>query len=362
MVSNISVEYAYALKKYEEAKTPEDRLAALLEMQTHVPKHKGAENMRADLNRKVSEAKVELEKLKASSAKKSSGGASSALYVKKDGIGQVVIIGPPNVGKSFVLNKLVGKDIAKVSPYPFTTTVSTPAMMNYDGALIQLVELPALIEGSSEGKAQGKEIIGMIRNADAVVIVATNIEEGKVIIEELKKSFVYLNKIRPPIDVKVSEFVGIQLSGKEFLKFPVEQLEQYLKNTGYSNSSVIITGVINSINEVSEALNEKIVYKRAIALNSYDYSEHKVVDWKSQIFILLNKVLVYTKKPGQSAEEKEPIALDKGATISDLANNLHKDFGKNLKFAKVWGSTKFPGQRVGPEYELKNKDIVEISI
>lgn len=360
MVSNISVEYGHALRKYDEAKTPEEKLAALLEMQTHSPKHKGAENLRSDLSKKISELKNDIERLKSAGAKKSSGGATSALFVKKDGIAQVVIIGPPNVGKSTILNKLVGRDIAKVSPYPFTTTISTPAMMNYEGALIQLVELPAIIEGSSEGKAQGKEIIGMVRNADAVVIITPNMEEGKVIVSELAKSLVYLNKTKPPIEVKVSTFTGIQISGKEFLKFPSEQLEQYLKNSGYANSSAIITGQINSMSEVIEALNEKIVYKKAVAFNSYDYTDEKAVEWKNKIFVIIDKILVYTKKPGQD-EEKEPFALDKGATITDLANALHKDFAKNLKFAKVWGSTKFPGQRVGPDYELQNKDIVEIS-
>jgi len=361
MVSNITVEYANAQKKYAEAKTPEEKLAALLEMKSGAPTHKGAENLRSDLTKKISELKSEIERLKSSGAKKG-GSASNAMYVRKEGVGQVVLIGPPNSGKSWLLNKLVGKDIAEVTPYPFATMIPVPAMMNFDGALIQLVELPALIEGSSEGKAMGKEIISMVRNSDAVVIVAQNRSDIEVLAKELKNSYVYLNRVRPPIDVKVSTFPGIQISGKEFLKFPVDQLEQYLKNSGYSNSSVIITGVINSLKDVAEALDEKIVYKKAIIINPYDYSEHKVVDWKCQIFLLLDKILVFTKKPGQSIDQKEPVALNKGSTVFDVATVLHKDLAKKLKFARVWGSTKFEGQRVGPEYELKNKDVVEISI
>ena len=360
MTTNVSVEYGLALTKYENAKTSEEKLAALLEMQSRVPTHKGAEKMRADLNRKISGLKSELERLKESSSKK--GASGSAMYVKKDGIGQVVIVGLPNTGKSWMLNKLVGKEMTPVTNYPFATKLPVPAMMMYDGAQIQMVELPALIEGSSDGKAQGKEIISMVRNADAVLFTI-NSEEDKAILEnELKKSYIYINRTRPPIVVKASSFPGIQMSGKQFLKFPAEQLEAYLKNSGFSNSQVIISGEIKSLDEVAEAMNATICYKKAFFVNPYEVTDHSLVDLKDKIFLLLDKVLVFTKRPGKDADMKDPIALPIGATVHDLAVVLHKDFAKNLKFARVWGSTKFEGQRVGPEYEVKNKDIVEIAI
>jgi ribosome-interacting GTPase 1 len=146
------------------------------------------------------------------------------------------------------------------------------------------------------------------------------------------------------------------------LAFSVEQLEQYLKNSGYSNAQVIISGKISSLDDVAEALNTKICYKRAAFVNPFIVTEHLLVDLKDMLFLLLDKVLIFTKKPGKDADMNDPIAMDKGATILELAKNLHKDFAKNLKFAKVWGSTKFPGQMVGPDYVLKNKDVVEIAI
>jgi ribosome-interacting GTPase 1 len=87
-----------------------------------------------------------------------------------------------------------------------------------------------------------------------------------------------------------------------------------------------------------------------------------LVDLKDKLFQILDLVLVYTKKPGHEADLNDPMALPKGSKLIDLATMLHKDFANNLKSAKVWGSTKFPGQTVGPEFELKNKDIVEIAI
>jgi len=360
MPSNASVEFGLAQKKYYAAVTPEEKLAALLEMKSQAPSHKGAENLRSDLNKKISEMKSEIEKSRAQASKRGSGSVS--MYVKKEGTGQIVIVGLPNSGKSWLLNKIVGKEIAEVTPYPFATKEPTPGMFEYDGASIQIVELPAIIEGSSDGKAQGREIIGIIRNSDAVLFTITSEEDKKILVDELAKSYVYINKVKPPILVKVSNFPGIQISGKEFLGFSAIQLEQYLKNSGYTNSQVIVFGKINSLGEVAEAMNEKICYKKAVFINPYSVTDHLLVDLKDQLFLLLDKMLVFTKRPSHDADMSDPLSLPKNSTVFDVAKVLHKDFAKNLKFAKVWGSTKFPGQRVGPEYVLKNKDIVEIAV
>ena len=130
MVSNISVEYANAMKKLDSARTPEERLAALLEMKSWAPTHKGAENLRSDLNRKIAELRSEIERLKSSGTKKGSSSASSAMYIKKEGVGQVVLVGLPNSGKSWLLNKLIGKEVTPVTPYPFATKEPAPAMLN----------------------------------------------------------------------------------------------------------------------------------------------------------------------------------------------------------------------------------------
>ncbi|MFA6269402.1 MAG: GTPase [archaeon] len=360
MATNVSVGYGAAQKKFADAKTPEEKLAALLEMQVEMPKHKAAENLRYDLNKKVAEYRSEIERLKASSAKK--GGGAPSMFVKKEGTGQIVIVGLPNSGKSWLLNKIVGKEITPVTPYPFATKEPAPGMFEYDGSSVQIVELPALIEGSSDGKAQGREIIGIIRNSDAIIFTITSDDDKKVLTDELTKSYVYINRTRPPISVKVSSFPGIQMSGKEFLKFSAEQLEAYLKNSGYSNSQVIVSGTINSLAEVAEALNEKICYKKAVFVNPYEVTDHSLTDLKDKLFLMLDKILVFTKKPGHEADLNDPMSLSRGSTVLDLAKILHKDFAKNLKFAKVWGSAKFPGQTVGPDFVLKNKDIVEIAI
>jgi ribosome-interacting GTPase 1 len=326
MPTNVSLEFAKAQKKFHEATTDEEKLVALQEMKSTAPSHKGAETLRAEINSKLAKLKNAMERQKTQKAKK---GSAPSLYVKKDGVGQIAIIGLPNTGKSWLLNKLVGKKLAEETDYGFSTYVPVPGMMPYEEGLIQLVELPALVDGSSSGKANGREIISLVRNADAVIVVGKK-NEQKIVNNELAKAKIYLNKTRPKIKVRGSDFRGIQISGKEHLKFPEDQLIGYLKSTGYANSKEV--------------------------------TDHSLVDLRDQIFLLLDKILIYTKKPGKDVDKTDPMSLPIGSTLEDMAKHLHKDFAKKLKFAKVWGSTKFPGQRVGPDYVLKNKDIVEISI
>jgi uncharacterized protein len=358
MPTNVSIEFANAQKKYDIAQTPEQKLTALLEMKSTAPHHKGCETLRAEINRKIAALKSNVERQKTQQSKR---GASQNVYVKKDGVGQIAIVGPPNSGKSWLLNKLVGMKVVEEAIYPFSTIKPEPGMMDYCGGKIQLVEIPAIVEGSSEGKAQGKELLAMIRNADAILIVASKNDEN-IIINELLNSHIILNKEKPRIIVKHSEFCGIQISGKHYIQFPIEQLEGYLKSIGFANSNIIVSGPINNLTEVSQVLDERTIYKKAIIIDTRNITDHQLLDLKDKIFLMLNKILIYTKKPGREAEMNEPLALPKDSSINDLAMHLHKDFAKKIKFAKVWGSTKFPGQRVGPEYILQNKDIIEISI
>ena len=358
MSTNVSVEYAVAEKKYHQAVSDEEKLAALIEMKSTVPSHKGCESLRSEINKKIAGLKSKVERLNNSSTKK---GSAPTMYVKKDGIGQIVITGMPNTGKSWLLNKLVGKKLAEEAEYEFSTVEPVPGMAPYEGGSLQLVELPAIVEGSAKGRSQGKEIISLARNADSIIILGTK-EQREIVAKELEESKIFLNRTKPPIVVKTSTFKGTQISGKEHLGFSEEKLIEYLKNTGFANATVIITGKINSIEDVIEALDSSIVYKKAVLFDARKVTDHLIADLKDHIFLSLDKVLVYTKKPGKEVEMIDPMSLPKGSTLDDLAKHLHKDFAKKLKFAKVWGSTKFPGQRVGPEFELKNKDVVEINI
>ncbi|MEM4598887.1 MAG: GTPase [Candidatus Diapherotrites archaeon] len=378
MPTNVTVEYALAQRKYEEAKTPEEKLQALLEMQRHAPDHKGAENLRAEISRKIRMMRERIEKQE-EQRKKASG---HAVGIKKEGIAQVALVGMPNSGKSTILKALTGVDV-EIAPYPFTTKEPVVGMMDYKKAQIQIVEIPALVEGSSEGKARGTEMLGLIRNADLIVLVidAANASfEYKVLIDELKKADILLNIERPKVEIKKSEFPGISIVGEKFLLMPKKELEDFLKARGFHNNLTVIISEPTDYKKIELALNKRVSYKKAVAivvdkngngqippevsssmnallLSSID--ESNIQQIKDAIFSPLGLILVHTKKPSGPIAEK-PLAMPEGSSVEDVAKVLHKDFYKNLKYARIWGSTKFPGQRVSKEYILKSGDIIEI--
>src|SRR3989344_4948950 len=118
MPSNVTIDFEKARCKLEQANTPEAKLEALIEMQRFAPAHKGGEHLRADISKKMAGIRKEIEKQKAQEKKHS---GPTGLSVKKDGIGQIVIVGLPNSGKSTLLNALTGVNV-EIAPYPFTTT------------------------------------------------------------------------------------------------------------------------------------------------------------------------------------------------------------------------------------------------
>src|SRR4029450_4811483 len=78
-------------------------------------------------------------------------------------------VGPPNVGKSSLLQALSEIQI-KMGDYPFTTLRPVPALTRIGGVLVQLVEIPGLIAGASEDRGGGRALLGVLRGADAMVL------------------------------------------------------------------------------------------------------------------------------------------------------------------------------------------------
>jgi len=80
------------------------------------------------------------------------------------------------------------------------------------------------------------------------------------------------------------------------------------------------------------------------------------------IFRELEVIRVYTKEPGHPPDMEDPLILPIGATVLDAAEKIHKDFARKLKYARLWGSSRFGGQRVERHYKLQDRDIVEFHI
>jgi len=375
MPSNADYKYAVAEKKFHEAKTELEKLAALQEMKSAAPKHKGAEKLRAEITKKISLLRKKMEKQKAQSK-----GSGHSINVKKEGVGQIVVIGTPNTGKSSLINSITNASLA-VGNYEFTTTKPEVATMDFDGAMVQLVEVPALIEGSSKGKANGIQILSVIRNADAAVVVLEEENAQKqleIILNETNEAKIKLNQEKPLIKISTSNFPGINIAGKKFLEVKEEILIEFLKSMSLQNCNVIINEKAD-LKKVSEVLDNRIVYKKILGVitkssgkeiqlkdlkgkevNYVHFSENNLNEIKKQIFSLLGKILIYTRRPGEKENLTEPLVLPEGITVKEVAKVLHRDFAQNLKFVKVWGSGSFPGQKVSRDFKLKDRDLIEV--
>ncbi len=83
---------------------------------------------------------------------------------------------------------------------------------------------------------------------------------------------------------------------------------------------------------------------------------------KRTIFEVSGIIRVYTKEPGKDPDLGEPFTVPSGTTVLELSEMIHKDFVRNLKYACIWGSSRFPGQRVQKDHVLQDKDVVEFHL
>ncbi len=384
MPTNVTREYLEAQQKYTQARTLEEKIEALKLMLSTVPKHKGTERLRYELKKNLANKRRELQAREQKKASQQHYGFD----IPKEGIGQVAIIGPPNSGKSLLLNKLTSSN-AKVAPYPFTTVTPSPGMLNYEDVQIQLVEMPALIEEVSEGRWLGPRMFSMLRNADALVILLDLADDPAaqmdMILRELKAARIRLKKRSPSIEVRKTGEGGLQIQG-DISDEDRAYVTDLLRSRGYQSATVVLSGSVKR-EDLSDVLDPSSVQKNVLVVaNKGDLpgterrfrdlvemygSDFTVVPVSADkghglealgksIFELLGVVRIYTKVPGQRPETR-PLVLPKGSVVKDVAKSLHKRFITNFRFARVWGaSVNFGGEMVGLTHVLADGDVVEI--
>ncbi|MEM2878077.1 MAG: GTPase [Candidatus Hadarchaeales archaeon] len=375
MPANLPPEYFKAEERYQRAKTLEEKIAATEELIRVAPKHKGAEKLLKTLKRRLSRLRAELEEKK---ARKSAGRGGRSFAVKREGAAQVALVGFPNSGKSWVLRKLTNARV-EVADYPFTTTRPVPGMMDFEDIQVQIVEIPAIVEGSSFGRGLGSEPLSAARNSDiiAMVIDMTHdpLKQLKVLVDELEGSGIRINRNPPKITIKKTSSGGIDIKGGELVEGGDAEVIRILQEHRIHNIFISIEEPVGS-EEIEDALDTSTVYRSAFviatksrdpdSLRAIEDSGFSVISADEDVHVLkkfvyekLNLIRIYTKKPDEEPE-KIPMVLPNGSTVIEVARKIHRDIEKSFNFARVWGSTKFPGQRVSRDYILHDKDIVEL--
>jgi small GTP-binding protein len=303
MPVNAGYEYANAEKQFYAAQTDEEKVAALEEMLRTVPKHKGSENIVANLRTRYVKLKEKIEKTR--SIKKKGG---PTISIKK-GEMQVTLVGLTNSGKSSILKILTNAD-PKIASYGFTTQVPEVGMLYYETCPIQIVDLPPI--GSDNFDT------GIINTSDTALVVVEKIHE----IEEVEKNLV-------------------KFKGRKIVVF--NKIDLYDDNT-------------------KRKIQETLKSKRYNFVMISSKTGEGIESLKEKIFKSFDKIRVYTKAPGNTEHDKDPVILAPGSIVEDIARMIFKGRLDIIKRTKIWGpSSKFGGQEVGLKHELKDKDILEFS-
>uniref|UniRef100_A0A8C7T807 Developmentally regulated GTP binding protein 2 n=1 Tax=Oncorhynchus mykiss TaxID=8022 RepID=A0A8C7T807_ONCMY len=161
---------------------------------------------------------------------KSAGAKGEGFDVMKSGDARVALIGFPSVGKSTFLS-LMTATASEAASYEFTTLTCIPGVIEYNGANIQLLDLPGIIEGASQGKGRGRQVIAVARTADVVIMMldATKGDvQRKLLEKELESVGIRLNRSKPNIYFKPKKGGGLSYNSMVPLTMCSEKLVQLI--------------------------------------------------------------------------------------------------------------------------------------
>jgi ribosome-interacting GTPase 1 len=329
MAANLTPQYHKAEEEYRRATTPEEELAALQVMWREIPKHKSSEKLQAELKQKMSKVRKEIETEKHRGGKKGHG-----VHIPRQGAGTAVVIGGPNAGKSQLIRKLT-RATPEVAPYPFTTHAPTPGMMPWEDVMVQLIDTPPITQDYCESYMQG-----LIRGANLVLLMLDlgsddGIEQCQAVVDRLNSTKTRLGR--------------------------TTHLDE--EDVGLSHTQTLLAA--NKI-DVPEAEGRLELFRELCPLDFAMYkisAEHGtgLEELREAIYRSLDVVRVYSKLPAAKAADMErPFTIRRGHTILEVAEQVHKDFVENFKFARVWGSQVHDATVVKGDYVPADRDIVEL--
>ena len=328
MPTNLPPEAVEAERRYRAAESVAEKIACLEEFISAIPKHKGTDKLRADLRKRLSKLKS------AAQSRKKVSRQDSAFRIDKEGAGQVVVVGPTNVGKSALVATLTNAT-PEVADSPFTTWKPTPGMMLMENVQIQLVDTPPLNRDYVE-----PELLDLIRKSDLILLVVDLQADP---IQQLEDTIALLQEHR----IVPHHLKDRYLEQRRLTFVPLLVLVNKNDNEGSDEDFEIFCELLEDdwpLLPVSATANRNLERLKKV------------------VFERLEIIRVYSKPPGREPDLSAPFVLKTGSTVAEFAGKVHQDFLERLKSARVWGNSVYDGQMVRRDHVLHDDDVVELRI
>jgi len=325
----------------------------------------------------IGRLKAKLAQLKASKTR-GSGKKGHGYGLRKTGDATVIMVGFPSVGKSTLLNRITNAE-SKVGAYDFTTISVVPGVLEYNGAKIQVLDVPGVITEGASGRGRGREILAVVRNADLVLIVVDPKDpqhQLNTIETELYNSGLRVNQNPPDVKITVKQTGGLRVHSSS-KKLDAKTAKGIIEEFKCLNADVVIGRDVNADKLIDTLMKNRVFAPAIVVLNKSDMGTGfrlnerfiavsakegiNIDKLKDMIWEHLGLIRIYMKKIGKEPDMKEPIIFRKRATVTEACGWIHGDLVAKLEYAKVWGpSARHDGQRVGVDWQLHDGDIVEL--
>ena len=388
MPANLTAEAKAKWQLAQLSKNPKEKLQAYVEFLAEIPAHKGNERLRAQVKTKIAELKQEI-----ITRRGKHGGGKSPWSVEREGAAQVMILGPTNTGKSSLLKSLTNAQ-PTIASYEYTTQQPVPGILQFEDIQIQLVEVPAPRLARTGLYEFQPEAIDLVHHCDGLIVMvdltSNPQHQLELIIKTLEEADISVLKPLSRVEVVPTKGAGEIRIATTSTQSSVshEQIRELLHSYGVGNALVRIYGSA-SIDDVEDAVLENVtLYKPTLLVaNKMDLYSARDASLRftgnlpvslptaivscltgqglasigGKLFESLGLVRVYTKEPNDSKPSDHPFVVRAGTTVRELAMSIHTNLAERYRYSRIWGSTsKFAGERVGPEHVLGDQDVVEI--
>ncbi len=347
--------------------TIDEQITAIEKEIRETPYHKGTEHHIGKLRARIARLKDQ----RLDSALRAKGGGGGGYAVKKHGDATVVLVGPPSVGKSTLINKVTNAH-SKVAEYSFTTLSVIPGMLEYKGARFQILDVPGLIEGAREGKGRGKEVLSVVRSADLIIFMTDIYKKNilPVLEKELFEAGLRVNIDRPKVKIEKKIDGGIHVFTNLRQEYDKETIKEVAREVGVKNADITIKERLPSERLIDSFSTNRIYIPALYIINKADrLTKHQlpvpnhifisaetgmgIAELKEAIWDKLKFATIYLVRPEEEPSYNNPMIIRQGTSLQELANKIGTNFAEGKKNAKIWGNgAKFPGQEVSLKTEI----------